>query len=105
MLEVTKDNFEKEVLGSDRVVMIDFWAPWCVPCKIIAPTIETIATEMKDRVKVGKANVDENPEIATELSVLNIPTLIFFKKGEEVGRLIGVNSKEVIESKLEKVIG
>lgn len=100
MLEITRENFEKEVLNSQKPVLIDFWAPWCMPCKIIAPAVEKLAEEMKDKVKVSKANVDENPDVATELSVMNIPTLILFKDGKEVSRIIGVNSKEAIEAKI-----
>ena len=105
MLEITKNNFDAEVLKSNKLVMVDFWAPWCAPCKVIAPTVETIAEEHKDKVKVAKSNVDSDPELATELSVLNIPTLIFFKAGREAGRMIGVNSKEAIEAKIFKLLG
>lgn len=104
MLEITKDNFEKEVTNSEKLVLIDFWAPWCVPCKIIAPAVEKLAEELKNKVKVAKFNVDENPDIATELSVLNIPTLILFKDGKEVSRMIGINSKEAIEAKINKIL-
>jgi len=100
MFEITKDNFEKEVLNSDKPVLIDFWAPWCAPCKIMEPTVEKVAEEMKDRIKVGKSNVDEEPDIAADLSVLNIPTLILFKGGKEVARMIGIKSREAIESKI-----
>jgi thioredoxin 1 len=100
MLEITSENFEKEVLNCDKPVLIDFWAPWCMPCKIIAPTVEKLAGELKEKVKVSKANVDENPEIANRLSVMNIPTLVLFKGGQEVSRMIGVNSKEAIEAKI-----
>lgn len=104
MLEITGNNFEAEVLKSDKPVLIDFWAPWCMPCKIIAPTVEEIAGEMKDGLKVCKVNVDESPELATELSVLNIPTLILFKDGKEIFRMIGVNSKQAITSKIESAL-
>lgn len=104
MLEITQDNFEKEVLQSKEPVVIDFWAPWCMPCKIIAPSVEKIATELAGQVKVAKSNVDEAPEIATNLSVLNIPTLVVFKSGKEVARIIGVNSKEAIESKIKSIM-
>ena len=104
MLEVTQENFEKEIVNSDKPVLVDFWAPWCMPCKIIAPTVETIADEMKGKVKVMKSNVDNAPEVATELSVLNIPTLILFKGGKEIARMIGVNSKEAIENKINSLI-
>ena len=105
MLEITKANFEKEVLNSTTPVLLDFWAPWCAPCKIISPTVDKLSEELKGKVKVGKSNVDESPDIATELSVLNIPTLILFKDGKEVARMIGVNSKEAIEAKINHVIG
>jgi len=105
MLEITKENFEKEVLKSGKPVLIDFWAPWCMPCKIIAPSVEKLAEELKDRVSVAKSNVDDSPEVATDLSVLNIPTLILFKDGREVARMIGVNSKEAIEAKIREFTG
>jgi thioredoxin 1 len=104
MLAVTQENFETEVMKSERPVLVDFWAPWCMPCKIIAPAVERIADEMKNDIRVMKSNVDEAPEIATELSVLNIPTLILFKGGHEVARMIGVNSKEAIENKIKSLI-
>ena len=100
MLELNSSNFDKEVLKSDKPVLVDFWAPWCMPCKIIAPSVEKLAQELKGKIKVFKSNVDEAPDMATELSVLNIPTLILFKGGEEVSRIIGVNSKETIEKKI-----
>lgn len=100
MLEITQVNFEKEVLNSSEPVLVDFWAPWCMPCKIIAPAIEDLSRTLKGRVKVAKLNVDENTEIATQLSILNIPTLLLFKEGKETARIIGVNSKEAIESKI-----
>jgi thioredoxin 1 len=103
MVEINSNNFSKEVLGSERLVLVDFWAPWCVPCKVIAPTVEKIAEERKNSINVAKVNVDDNPELATELSIFNIPTLVFFKSGKEHSRLIGVNTKEAIEAKIEKI--
>jgi thioredoxin 1 len=91
-------------LNSDTPVLIDFWAPWCMPCKIIAPAVDKIAEELKGQVKVAKSNVDEAPDVATELSVMNIPTLVLFKAGKEISRMIGVNSKEAIESKIKSVL-
>lgn len=104
MLEITQENFEKEVTQSKEPVLIDFWAPWCMPCKIIAPSVEKLAEEMKGSVKVAKSNVDDAPEVATNLSVLNIPTLVLFKGGQEVARMIGVNSKESIEAKIRSIL-
>ena len=102
--ELTQDNFEKEITKSVKPVLVDFWAPWCMPCKLIAPTVEKLAEEMKGKVSVLKANVDENPDIATELSIMNIPTLVLFKDGKEVLRIMGVNSKETIEAKINSVL-
>jgi thioredoxin 1 len=104
MTEVTSESFEKDVLMSDKPVLVDFWAPWCMPCKAIAPSIEKIADEMKGSIKVTKVNVDESPEVATEMSILNIPTLILFKGGKELARIVGVNSKEAIENKIKSLI-
>lgn len=104
MVELTQDNFMKEVMESDKPVLVDFWAPWCMPCKIIAPVVESLAEEFKGKVKVLKLNVDEAPNIATELSVLNIPTLVLFKDGKESARMIGVNPKEAIEAKIKSLI-
>ena len=100
MLEITNQNFGEEVLKSDKPVVIDFWAPWCMPCKIIAPAVEALAKEFEGRAKICKSNVDESPEVATDLSILNIPTLVIFKGGQEVSRIIGVNSKEAIAAKI-----
>jgi thioredoxin 1 len=105
MVELNSGNFEKEVTNSARPVLIDFWAPWCMPCKLIAPAVEKLAEEMKGIVNVFKANVDENPEMATDLSIMNIPTLVLFKGGKEVSRIVGVNSKEAIEAKIKSVLG
>ena len=103
MIEITKANFEKEVLKSDKPVLIDFWAPWCMPCKILAPAVDALSGEMKS-VKVAKINVDEDPELAGELSIMNIPTLLLFKGGKEISRIMGVNSKEAIRAKVEALL-
>ena len=105
VIEGTDANFEQEVLKSELPVLVDFWAPWCMPCKIIAPVVEKLAEELKGKVTVCKCNVDDSPDIATDLAVLNIPTLILFKGGEEVARMIGVNSKEAIEAKIKEFTG
>jgi len=104
MLEITQENFEKEVLKSAKPVLIDFWAPWCVPCKIIAPMVEELSNEFSKTIKIAKANVDDSPELATELSVLNIPTLVIFKDGVEASRIVGVNSKEAIVSRIKEFV-
>ncbi len=102
MLEITKDNFQTKVLKSERPVIIDLWAEWCMPCKMIEPVLNEIANDYKEKIDVAKINVDEYPELATELSVMNIPALIFFKDGKEVTRIVGVNTKEYIEKKIKE---
>jgi len=95
------NNFDEEVLRSDKPVLVDFFAEWCGPCKMLAPVIEELATEMEEKVVVGKVNVDESPNIAGKYGVQSIPTLIVFKKGEEVDRMVGFQSKEALKAKLE----
>ena len=92
----TTENFSTEVLASDKVVLVDFYADWCGPCRMVAPVVEQIA-EYAVRAVVGKLNVDENEEIAVRYGVMSIPTLIAFKNGEVAGKLVGVQPKEVIE--------
>lgn len=104
VLELTDANFKKEVLESKIPVLVDFWAVWCGPCKAMAPVVEELAREFDGRIKTGKLNVDENPNTAQNYSVFNIPTLVFFKKGEETGRIVGINPKERILKKIEGLI-
>ena len=99
-LKFTKDNFEQLVLQADKPVLVDFWATWCMPCRMLAPTIEEIAEEADGRAYVGKVNVDEEPQLAIQYGVRSIPTLIFFRDGKEVGRMVGVQDKEDIEAAL-----
>lgn len=93
-LKLSSENFEKEVLNSEKPVIVDFFADWCGPCKIMAPIVEELATELEGKAKVGKINVDENSDIAVEYNVMSIPTLIVFKNGKEEKRLVGVRDKE-----------
>ena len=93
---ITKDNFEAEVLDSPIPVLVDFWATWCGPCMMLAPTVEEIAAEQEGKLKVGKVNVDEEPELAGMFSIMSIPTVMGFKNGEAVGTAIGVRSKEAL---------
>lgn len=93
-IKLSTENFEKEVLKSEKPVLVDFYADWCGPCNAMAPVIEELAKELDGKVKVGKINVDENPDIAVEYNVMSIPTLIVFKNGKEEKRLVGLRNKE-----------
>ena len=95
-LKITSENFEREVLKSDKPVLIDFWAPWCGPCRMLSPTISEIAEESKDKVKVGKVNVDEEAELAAMFRVSSIPLLVVMKDGKVVNSSVGVRPKEQI---------
>jgi thioredoxin 1 len=95
-LKITNENFEREVLNSDKPVLIDFWAPWCGPCRMLSPTIAEIAEEYKDKVKVGKVNVDEEGELATIFRVSSIPMLVVMKNGKVVNSTVGVRPKNQI---------
>ena len=95
VLHITKENFENEGLKSDRPVLLDFWASWCGPCRMVSPIIDEIAEETTDK-KVCKINVDEQPELAQAFGVMSIPTLVVMKDGEVVGQSVGVKSKEAI---------
>lgn len=100
--EITKDNFDKEVANAKLPVIIDFWAEWCMPCKILSPVIDEAAEDFAGKITVGKINVDEDAELASELMVMNIPTLVFFKDGKEVGRSVGILSKRELLKKIEE---
>ncbi len=99
-LVITKENFEKEVLNSDIPVLIDFWAAWCAPCRMLAPTIEGIAKDYEGKVKVGKINVDEQPELAGRYGIMSIPTVVVFKDGKPAAQSVGFVPKEKLVSML-----
>ena len=102
----TEDNFTEEVLQSSDPVLVDFWAPWCGPCRIQGPIVEELAQEMEGQgVKIGKLNVDEYPQIAQQYGIMSIPTLAIFKGGEVVETMVGVHQKEVLKEKLQRAAG
>ncbi|MBQ2938327.1 MAG: thioredoxin [Clostridia bacterium] len=95
-LNLSLENFQKEVLNSNDPVLVDFYADWCGPCKMMAPVVESLAEELKGKAKVGKINVDQNQDLAIEYNVMSIPTLIIFKDGKETKRFVGVRDKNEI---------
>ena len=94
-IHINNNNFQEEVMNSEKKVLLDFWAPWCGPCQMVLPIVEEIAAERSD-IKVGKINVDENPELARQFRVMSIPTLVVMDKGEVVKRAVGARGKEEI---------
>ena len=102
-IEINEANFETEVLQSAQPVLVDFWAEWCGPCKMIAPVLDEIATEQAGRVKIAKVNVDANPELAARYGIQSIPTLLYFAGGEVRHQAVGVASKKTILAKLESL--
>ena len=103
-LELTSENFDDKVINSDVPVLVDFWAEWCGPCKMLTPTIDEIATEYIDTAVVGKLNVDENPNIAAEYGIRNIPSLLFFKDGKVQQQIMGAVAKSDIANALDNII-
>lgn len=103
-VEVTDATFESEVINSDKPVLVDFWAPWCGPCRMVGPVLEEIATENGD-VKIVKVNVDENQQYAGKLGVFNIPTMIIYKGGEPVDKLVGAMPKQQILDRINPHVG
>jgi len=101
-LEITDSTFDEVVLKSDKPVLIDFWAEWCGPCRMVGPIVEEIAKEYEGRAVVGKVNVDHNADISVKYGIRNIPALLFFKNGEIVDKQIGAVPKSVLVDKLEK---
>ena len=103
-LTFTDDNFQKEVLESDIPVLVDFWATWCAPCRMIGPIIEELAIEYEGKFKVGKVNTEDNAATTGQYGIISIPTLILFKDGKPVDQIIGVVSKDAIKKKMDAVL-
>ena len=102
--DVTDNNFQAEVLESDKPVLVDFWAPWCGPCRMVAPVVEEIAAERGDQLKVVKLNIDENQNTAVQFNVLSIPTLMVFRNGEVAKTVVGAYPKRKLDAELEPVL-
>ena len=102
LIEFTDQNFDQEVLKSDKPVLVDFWAEWCGPCRMISPAVEKIAEEFADRAKVGKVNVDQNQSVTVRYNVRSIPTLLIFKNGQVQEQMVGATSKENIAKLIQK---
>lgn len=104
-LELTADNFAAEVLESDVPVLVDFWAVWCAPCRMIAPMVEEMADTYNGKIKVGKLNVDDNGEIAARFNIRGIPTLLMFNQGQVADQMVGAGSRDTLVNMIEKVSG
>jgi thioredoxin 1 len=102
LIHVTDNNFEQEVIKSEKPVLVDFWAPWCGPCRAIGPVVEELAETYKDRIKVTKLNIDDNPKTATVYGVMSIPTLILYKDGKALDKVVGLVSKDRLEELMKK---
>ncbi|HEV8601558.1 MAG TPA: thioredoxin [Patescibacteria group bacterium] len=101
---LTDDNFDREVLSSDKPVLVDFWAEWCGPCKMVSPAVSQIADELAGKLKVGKLNVDENPQSTSKYQVFSIPALKIFKDGKIIGEIVGAVPKAAIEQKIKGLL-
>jgi len=104
VLELSDKSFDQEVVKSNTPVLVDYWAAWCGPCRMIAPMVEELAGKYQGKMKFGKLNVDDHPQVAAQYRIMNIPTLLLFKGGKEVDRIIGAQPKEELVRRIEKVL-
>ena len=104
VLELSSGNFEQEVMNASTPVLVDMWAAWCGPCRMIAPVVEELAGTYQGKVKIGKLNVDDPPQVAAQHRIMNIPTLLLFKGGQEGDRIVGVVPKEELSRRIERVL-
>jgi thioredoxin 1 len=102
--EVTDESFEEKVIKADQPVMVDFWAPWCGPCRMVAPVVDELAEEYEGKATFLKMNTDDNPEVATKFGIRSIPTLLVFKDGKKVGQIIGFQPKNALRKRLDSAI-
>lgn len=101
-MTLTTQNFQQEVLDYQGVALVDFWAPWCGPCRMVAPTIEELSEEYTGKAKIGKVNTDENMQLSSQFNVMSIPTMIIFKNGQMVDQITGAYPKNVLKARLDK---
>ena len=104
LTQVSDDNFQAEVLENEQPVLVDFWAPWCGPCRVVAPVLEEIAAEQSDKLRIVKLNVDENQRTAAQFGVMSIPTMILFKNGAPAKTIVGAYPKRKLEAELEPAL-
>jgi thioredoxin 1 len=104
ILDVTSSVWDAEVMKAQGLIMVDFWAPWCAPCRMVSPTVEELAKEYQGRMKFLKLNTDENPDIASKYNIMGIPTLMFFKDGRSVDSIVGAVPKQQLKSKIDSLL-
>jgi thioredoxin 1 len=105
IVTLTQENFDKEVLQSSQPILVDFWAEWCGPCKMMAPVLDELAQEYDGRVRIGKVNIDEFQALAGQYGIQSIPTLLLFQKGQVADQVVGLRSKRDLKSRLDRVVG